>query len=85
MPTELFDDIGQYLAVEENEKERSQVEIEDVGGLMRRWLEEVACLMVLPSLALTKIDVLDGLEKIKICVGYRIEKEEFMDFDHFPC
>ena len=27
-----------------------------------------------------KIDVLDKLEKIKICIGYRVEKEEYSDF-----
>ena len=32
------------------------------------------------SLALTKIDVLDKLEKIKICIGYRVEEEQFADF-----
>ncbi|MDC3107647.1 adenylosuccinate synthase [Paracoccaceae bacterium] len=80
MPTELFDDIGQYLAVEGNEKGT-------VTGRDRRcgWFDAPlvrrSCLVNgVTSLALTKIDVLDGLEKLKICVGYRIEKEEFTDF-----
>ena len=80
MPTELFDDIGQYLAVEGNEKGT-------VTGRNRRcgWFDAPlvrrSCLLNgVTSLALTKIDVLDGLEKIKICVGYKIEKEEFTDF-----
>ena len=30
---------------------------------------------------MTKLDVLDGLEELKICVGYEIDGEEF---DHLP-
>jgi adenylosuccinate synthase len=32
------------------------------------------------SVALTKLDVLDGLEEIKICVGYRLDGEELRSF-----
>ncbi len=80
MPTELFDDIGQHLAEEGNEKGT-------VTGRDRRcgWFDAPivrrSCLLNgVTSLALTKIDVLDRLEKIKICVGYRDGKEEFSDF-----
>jgi adenylosuccinate synthase len=31
------------------------------------------------GIALTKLDVLTGLEKLKICTGYRTEKEEFTE------
>ena len=79
MPTELTNSIGRYLSEEGNEKGT-------VTGRDRRcgWFDAPlvrSCLLNgVTSLALTKIDVLDKLEKIKICVGYRIEKEEYTDF-----
>ena len=33
------------------------------------------------GLALTKLDVLDGFETLKVCVGYRIDGK---DIDHLP-
>ena len=33
------------------------------------------------GIALTKLDVLDGLETLEVCTGYRIGGE---DFDHLP-
>ncbi|MFL2800380.1 MAG: adenylosuccinate synthase [Paracoccaceae bacterium] len=80
MPTELFDSVGQYLAIEGNEKGT-------VTGRDRRcgWFDapivKRSCLLNgVTSLALTKIDVLDRLEKIKICTGYTVEEEELSDF-----
>ncbi len=80
MPTELFDDIGQYLAVEGNEKGTVTGRDRRCGWFDAPLVRRSCLLNGVTSLALTKIDVLDGLEKIKICVGYRIEKEEFTDF-----
>ena len=80
MPTELFDYIGQYLAVEGNEKGTVTGRDRRCGWFDAPLVRRSCLLNGVTSLALTKIDVLDGLEKIKICVGYRIEKEEFKDF-----
>ena len=80
MPTELFDDIGQYLAVEGNEKGTVTGRDRRCGWFDAPLVRRSCLLNGVTSLALTKIDVLDGLEKIKICVGYRIGKEEFADF-----
>ena len=80
MPTELFDDIGQYLAVEGNEKGTVTGRDRRCGWFDAPLVRRSCLLNGVTSLALTKIDVLDGLEKIKICVGYRIEKEEVTDF-----
>lgn len=74
-PTELFDDVGKRLG------ERGR-EFGTVTGRPRRcgWFD--ACLVRqavkvggIQGLALTKLDVLDGLEELKICTGYRIEGE----------
>jgi adenylosuccinate synthase len=71
-PTELDnDDIGDYLSTKGRE-------FGTTTGRARRtgWLDVVALkyavdLNGVTGLCLTKLDVLDGLEKISICVGYK--------------
>jgi adenylosuccinate synthase len=69
-PTELFDQVGARLA------ERGR-EFGATTGRPRRcgWLDLVALKHVMQinsitGLCLTKLDVLDGLETIKVCVSY---------------
>ncbi|MYD96365.1 MAG: adenylosuccinate synthase [Gammaproteobacteria bacterium] len=73
-PTELFDDVGQRLA------ERGD-EFGSTTGRPRRcgWFDTVAIRQVvqinsLSGLCLSKLDVLDGLDTIRICVGYQDAK-----------
>jgi adenylosuccinate synthase len=75
MPTELFDEAGQVLLNEGQE-------FGTVTGRPRRcgWFDAAlvrftAQLNGMTELALTKLDVLDSLPKIKICVGYRIAND----------
>jgi adenylosuccinate synthase len=70
-PTELFDEQGEHLS-------RVGHEFGSVTGRRRRcgWFDAVALRRsVLHSsvsgLCVTKLDVLDGLETLRICVGYR--------------
>ena len=70
-PTELFDDIGKFLCKQGNE-------FGATTGRRRRtgWLDIVAIrkavqLNSVSGFCLTKLDVLDGLENVKICVGYQ--------------
>ncbi len=72
-PTELDDETGEFLRVEGKE-------IGTVTGRNRRcgWFDaalvrHVAKLSAAKEIALTKLDVLDKLPKIKICVAYKIE------------
>jgi adenylosuccinate synthase len=69
-PTELFDAVGERLA------ERGR-EFGSTTGRARRcgWFDAVALRQAvqinsISGLCLTKLDVLDGLETIRICVGY---------------
>ena len=69
-PTELFDSTGERLA------KRGQ-EFGSTTGRPRRcgWFDTVALRQAvqinsISGLCLTKLDVLDGLESIRICVGY---------------
>jgi adenylosuccinate synthase len=71
LPTELHDDMGNRLRDSGNEYGA-------VTGRPRRcgWYDAVAVrygvrVNGLDALALTKLDVLDGLEEIKICTAYR--------------
>ena len=71
-PTELFDDVGEYLSQKGNE-------FGATTGRRRRtgWLDAVAVrravqLNSLSGFCMTKLDVLDGLKEVKICVGYRM-------------
>jgi len=80
-PTELFDEIGKGLG------ERGH-EFGTVTGRGRRcgWFDAVMVRQAvkiggIQGIALTKLDVLDGLETIKVCVGYKLNGE---DQDYFP-
>ncbi|MCZ6828177.1 MAG: adenylosuccinate synthase [Gammaproteobacteria bacterium] len=70
-PTELFDSTGEHLASRGHE-------FGATTGRPRRcgWIDAVALrnavqINSVSGLCLTKLDVLDGLETIRICVGYR--------------
>ncbi len=75
-PTELDDEIGQRLG------ERGH-EFGTVTGRQRRcgWFDAVLARQTIKvaginGIALTKLDVLDGFEEIKVCVGYRSAGEQ---------
>lgn len=80
-PTELFDEVGELLKIEGNE-------IGTVTGRDRRcgWFDaplvsQSIALSNVKEVAFTKIDVLDKLEKIKICVAYEINGKKY---DYLP-
>ncbi|MGD9597720.1 MAG: adenylosuccinate synthase [Steroidobacteraceae bacterium] len=71
-PTELFDEAGQHLS-------RVGHEFGSVTGRARRcgWFDAVALRRSIvhssvSGLCITKLDVLDGLDSISVCVGYRL-------------
>ncbi len=79
-PTELFDEIGEKI-------QKNGVEFGATTGRKRRcgWLDTVvlrnsAQLNGLTGLAITKLDVLGGLESIKICTGYEYDGKIIHDF-----
>ncbi len=80
LPTELFGEMAERL------REGGQ-EYGASTGRPRRcgWYDAVvvrysARINGLDSLALTKLDVLDGLDEVKICTGYRIGNREIREF-----
>jgi len=71
-PTELFDGYGEHLS-------RVGHEFGSVTGRRRRcgWFDSVALRRAIvhssvSGLCITKLDVLDGLDVIRVCVGYRV-------------
>ena len=80
-PTELFDDVGRGLG------ERGH-EFGTITGRQRRcgWFDAVMVRQAVKTggiigIALTKLDVLDGMDELKVCVGYRVGDEVL---DYFP-
>ncbi|HBF99059.1 MAG TPA: adenylosuccinate synthase [Alphaproteobacteria bacterium] len=80
-PTEQDNEIGKGLG------ERGH-EFGTVTGRSRRcgWFDAVMVRQALQTggvhgIALTKLDVLDGMEELKVCVGYRIDGQEI---DYLP-
>ena len=80
-PTELNDEIGQFLGEKGHE-------FGTVTGRKRRcgWFDaalvrQSVATNGITGIALTKLDVLDGLDELKICVGYTLDGEEI---DHLP-
>ena len=75
-PTELFDDDGEHLGVKGHE-------FGATTGRKRRcgWLDTVSLRRSLQinsvtGMCITKLDVLDGMETIRICVAYRLDGRE---------
>jgi len=71
-PTELFDEYGEHLS-------RVGHEFGSVTGRRRRcgWFDSVALRRAIvhssvSGLCVTKLDVLDGLDVVRVCVGYRM-------------
>jgi adenylosuccinate synthase len=75
-PTELFDDDGKHLGEKGHE-------FGATTGRQRRcgWLDTVALKRSLQinsvtGMCITKLDVLDGMDTIKICVAYKLNGQE---------
>lgn len=84
-PTELFGEFGDAL------RDRGQ-EYGASTGRPRRcgWFDAIvaryaARINGLESLALTKLDVLDGLKEVRVCVGYRFDGTTVRDMPADPC
>ena len=75
-PTELFDDMGTYLAETGGEVGATTGRPRRCGWLDGFLLKNMVKVSGVDGLCLTKIDVLDGIEKIKICNAYSSDLTE---------
>ena len=84
-PTELYDGIDKQDPVGKHLGDKGH-EFGATTGRLRRtgWFDAVAIkravqLNSITGFCLTKLDVLDGLEEIKICTGYKLEDGSIVD------
>lgn len=80
-PTELNDKMGEFLREKGHEYGVTTGRARRCGWLDLVILKSTARVSGLTSFAVTKIDTLAGMEKIKVCTGYKFEDKII---DYFP-
>ena len=79
-PTELTDEIGQLLGTRGNEFGTNTGRPRRCGWFDAIMVRQAVKLNGIDGIALTKLDVLDGLEEIKVCVGYELDGKRIERF-----
>ncbi|WP_018249447.1 adenylosuccinate synthase [Orenia marismortui] len=79
-PTELEDNIGEYLREKGHEFGTTTGRARRCGWFDAIIVKYAARINGLTGLAITKLDVLDDLEEIKICTGYEYKGEVITEF-----
>jgi adenylosuccinate synthase len=74
-PTELDDENGEYLGVKGHEFGATTGRKRRCGWFDAVTMRKSAQLNSLSGICLTKLDVLDGLEKVGLCTAYRLNGE----------
>ena len=80
-PTELFDEIGDHLVDVGHEYGTNTGRRRRPGWLDAVMMRHAARINSLSEIALTKLDVLDQLDEVKVCVAYEIDG---VRHDHLP-
>ncbi len=80
-PSELFDDIGEHLGNKGQEFGTVTKRKRRCGWVDSILLKQSIKLNGITDIVLTKLDVLDELKEIKVCIGYNIEGEKY---DYLP-
>ncbi|HTI83488.1 MAG TPA: adenylosuccinate synthase [Acetobacteraceae bacterium] len=80
-PTELFDETGQLLGDRGHEYGTNTGRRRRCGWFDAVLVRQAVKVAGIQGLALTKLDVLDGLPELRVCTGYRIRGERFR---HLP-
>jgi adenylosuccinate synthase len=74
-PTELGDDVGEHLRVKGNEYGSVTGRPRRCGWFDAASLRRVVDLNGITGLCITKLDVLDGLDTVRVAVGYKVRGE----------
>ncbi len=77
-PTELFDDVGKHLAAKGHEFGATTGRARRCGWFDAVALRQSVLINSISGLCLTKLDVLDGLESVLVCTGYKNAAGEFI-------
>ena len=80
-PSELLDDVGRGLGERGCEFGTTTGRPRRCGWFDAALVRQSVKVNGLGGIALTKLDILDGMEELKVCTGYRIGGEEI---DHLP-
>ena len=80
-PTELLDDDGQRLGERGHEFGTTTGRKRRCGWFDAALVRQTCATSGVSGIALTKLDVLDGFETLKICVGYELDGERL---DYLP-
>ena len=80
-PCELSDEIGRHLSTIGREKGTVTGRDRRCGWFDAVLVKQTCTISGVTGIALTKLDVLDGLKVIKICVGYKLGTKHF---DYLP-
>ena len=80
-PTELFDDVGDHLVDVGREYGTNTGRRRRTGWLDLVMLRQAVRVNSLTELALTKLDVLDQLDRLKVCVAYEADGRRY---EHMP-
>jgi len=81
-PTELKDDTGKYLQEKGNEFGATTGRPRRCGWLDLLILRYAVMINGIKKIALTKLDVLDGLDTIKVCTGYKYKGSTLKEFSN---
>ena len=74
-PTELDDEIGRHLSIVGKEVGVNTGRQRRCGWFDAVLVRQSVAINGIEGIALTKLDILDGLERLKICIGYRLNGE----------
>ncbi|MGV8938142.1 MAG: adenylosuccinate synthase [Allorhizobium sp.] len=80
-PTELKDEIGEFLGQKGHEFGTITGRKRRCGWFDAALVRQSVATNGITGIALTKLDVLDGLDELKICVGYMLDG---VQIDHLP-
>ncbi len=80
-PSEQDNDIGEHLGTKGKEFGTTTGRKRRCGWFDAVIVRQAVKLSGITGIALTKLDVLDGMEELKICVAYELDGERL---DHFP-
>jgi adenylosuccinate synthase len=81
MPTELFDETGQYIQEKGHEFGTTTSRPRRCGWFDLVVVRHSCMISSITKIAITKLDVLGGLKTVKICVGYKLDGKTI---DFFP-
>jgi len=78
-PTELDDDVGRHLAERGHERGTVTGRPRRCGWFDAALVRQTCTTSGVKGIALTKLDVLDGLDELRICTGYELDGEVLED------